>query len=194
MLRPFAAASQALGKGIGPSRTLPDLRVFAAFDSTSFFSLWYWVLTVVIWTQVCHRTLGVPYDMILRAERLPRIASEVDSIASIAASRLAAIHRLLGIWIAALAGFALAALGVLGLGNGVEPALAGFMLLMPLAIVGLQTWRLALHIDRTGARGAALRRELARRRAWNQTIAFAAITTAAIIALFYHPSAMLLRW
>jgi hypothetical protein len=43
--------------------------VFASFDYTSFFNVWYWVLTIATWTQVCHRTLGVPYDMILRAER-----------------------------------------------------------------------------------------------------------------------------
>ncbi len=168
--------------------------VFAAFDYTSFFNVWYWVLTVATWTQVCHRTLGVPYDMILRAERLPGVAAEVDAVARIAAARVAAVHRALGSVIAAAAGFVLAVLAVLGFVSGIEAALASFLLLMPLSIVLLQTARLALFIDRSDARGPELRRRLARRRAWNQAIAIAATMVAAIVALFHHPAAALLRW
>jgi hypothetical protein len=168
--------------------------VFAAFDYTSFFNVWYWVLTIATWTQVCHRTLGVPYDMILRAERLPSVAAEVDEVARIAAARVAAMHRTVGSLVAATGGFVLAALAVLGFVSGIEAALASFLLLMPLSIVLLQTARLALFIDRNDARGPELRRRLARRRAWNQAIAIAATMVAAIVALFHHPAAALLGW
>jgi di/tricarboxylate transporter len=168
--------------------------VIASLDYTSFFNVWYWVLTIATWTQVCHRTLGVPYDMILRAERLPSVAEEVDSVARIAASRIAAVHRTLGSAIAAAGGFVLAALGVLGILSAVEAALAAFLLLMPLSVVLLQTARLALFIDRTDARGVDLRRRLARRRAWNQAIAIAATMVAVVVALLHHPAAALVRW
>jgi hypothetical protein len=167
--------------------------VFAAFDFKSFFNVWYWVLTVAVWTQVCHRTLGVPYDMILRADRLPSVAAEVDALARIGAARLAAVHRALGVWLAAGAGFTLAALAVLGFSSQLEAARAAFLLLLPLAVVGLQTMRLALRVERTAAQGPPLRRQLARRRAWNQTIAIAAIMAAAVVAISYHPAVALLR-
>lgn len=161
--------------------------VFAALDFKSFFSVWYWVLTVVVWTQVCHRTLGVPYDMILRAERLPPVAAEVETMARAGAGRLAAIHRAIGAWLAGAAGFVLAGLAVLGFSAGIEAAKAAFLLLLPLGLVAVQTVRLALAIERGGATGVALRRALARRRAWNQTIALAAIMAAALAALLHHP-------
>jgi hypothetical protein len=168
--------------------------VFATFDFTSFFSIWYWVLTVATWAQVCHRTLGVPYDMILRAERLPAVAAEVDAMAAIGAARVAAIHRTLGIWLAALVGFVLACLAFLGFVGRIEAAKAAVLLLAPLAIVTLQTARLALHVDASGVRGPDLRRRLARRRAWNQTIAIAANMAAAVTALAHHPGPVVLRW
>lgn len=169
-------------------------RVFAAFDYTSFFSIWYWIFTVAVWTQLCHRTLGVPYDMILRAERLPAIAAEVDQLARIAARRLAAIHRAVGLWVAGIAGFLLAALAVLGFVTWIEPAQATFLFLLPFSLIQLGTVRLALHIDHAELRGDELRRRLARRRAWNQTIAIAATFVTALVAMLHHPSTLLMRW
>lgn len=161
--------------------------MFAVFDYASFQSIWYWVLTIAVWTQICHRTLGVPYDMILRADRLPDVADDVDVLAKVGAARLAAIHRVLGPWLAAVGGFVLAALAVLGVSHHYEVAQAALLLLVPMAFVGLQTLRLGSWIAQTGARGAKLRRALARRRARNQTIAVAAILAAAVIAAIRQP-------
>ncbi len=155
--------------------------MFPFLSSASFFSIWYWALTVLVWTQVIHRTLGVPYDMLLRARRLPEVADEVDLLAGIAARRLAGGYDRLGVPFAALAGFGLSALGALGFVSGVEPALAAFALLLPLALVAVATLRLALEIRRGGATGEALRRKLARRRVWNQVIAAAAILAASVL-------------
>lgn len=191
--RPFAGRAEALGRG-GKRSFGTGAPVFAAFDYTSFFSVWYWALTIAIWTQVCHRTLGVPYDMILRADRLPSVAAEVDQLARIAARRMTAIHRVAGLWMAGLVGFCLSALAVLGFVTWIEPAQATFLLLLPFSIVQLQTVRLALHIDGTGARGDELRRRLAGRRAWNQAIAIAAIIVAAFVGMLHHPATLLMRW
>jgi hypothetical protein len=166
--------------------------LLAALDFQSFFSVWYWVLTVTVWTQICHRTLGVPYDMILRGDRLPDVAANVDAVARITAARLATIHRVAGPWLAAGGGFMLSTLAVLGFSSRVEAAAAAFLLLLPLSVVALQTLRLASWIVRRDVAGAMLRRALARRRAWNQAIAIGAILTAALVAVLRQPG-MLLR-
>jgi hypothetical protein len=161
--------------------------MFQIISTASFFSLWYWVLTVVVWTSVCHRTLGVPYDMLLRAERLPAEAARVEQLAAVHVARATALYHGLGLPLAALAGFVLAALATLGFGSRLELAQAVFVLLFPLALVGLANVRLAIVLERTGATGAELRRRLARRRFWNQVIAILAILAAALAALINDP-------
>lgn len=165
--------------------------MFAFFSFASFYSVWYWVLTVVVWTLACHRTLGVPYDMVLRARRLPDVAQDVDRLATIHAERVAGIYRRSGAVLAAVCGFALAALATLGFWGWIEAAQAAFVLLLPLSAVAFATGRLALALRGSGERGEALRRRLARRRFWNQVIAVLAIFAAAALALLHHPAAVL---
>jgi hypothetical protein len=161
--------------------------LFNAFSMTSFFSIWYWVLIIGIWSAVNHRTLGVPYDMLLRAGRLPEVAARVDVLAEIAAGRLASLRDRLGVPLAALAGFALAVIGGVGFLGGLEVAQAAFALGFPLALVGAATIRLALEVRQSGVRGAELRAMLVRRHRWNQTIGFAAILATALLALAHPP-------
>lgn len=161
--------------------------MFALFRFDSFFNIWYWALTVVVWTAVCQRTLGVPHDMVLRAGRLPEVAARVDVLARIGAERVAGVADGLGPPIAAATGFGLAALAALGFLYGFEAAKAAFLLLFPLAVVGVGAVRLARAVRGGGLEGEPLRRRLARRRAMNQTIAIAAILTAAIAALAHPP-------
>lgn len=157
--------------------------MFQAFSLQSFFNLWYWVLTVVVWTLVCRRTLGVPHDMILRARRLPDVAARVDLLARIGAERIAGLADAFGAPLAAAAGFALAGLGALGFWSGVEAAQAAFFLAAPLALVALGMLRLARHVRQTDLAGETLRRRLARRRAANQVIGTLAMFAAAVAAL-----------
>lgn len=165
--------------------------MFSLFSYDSFFNVWYWVLTIVVWTAVSQRTLGVPHDMLLRAERLPVAAERVDLLAGIAAERLGAIADRAGVPAAAAIGFALAALAALGFLTGIEVAKAAFLLLFPLALVGVGQVRLALQVRRTGLRGAGLRQRLARRRTLNQAIAVIAMLTAALAALGHPPRGLM---
>jgi hypothetical protein len=167
-----------------------ERRLFSLFSFTSFFSIWYWVLTVLVWTLVCYRTLGVPHDMLLRGQRLPEVAERVDLIAGIHAQRIAALADRAGVPAAALMGFALAALGALGFLTGIEAAKASFMLLFPLSLAGAGVLRLALQVRRKGLHGEGLRRRLMRRRTMNQVIATLAILTAAVAALGHPPRAL----
>ena len=161
--------------------------MFDAFILTSFFSIWYWVLTVLVWTWVSHRTLGVPYDMILRAARLPETAVRVDMLAQITAARLAALRERFGVPLAAVTGFVLAALAGMGFLGGLEIAQAAFMLAFPLALVGAATLRLAHNVHHSGASGAELRGMLGRRRGWNQVIGTLAILATTLLALAHPP-------
>lgn len=161
------------------------------FRYESFFSIWYWALTVLVWTLVCQRTLGVPHDMVLRASRLPDVAERVDQLARIGAERQTGIAEAIGAPLAAAAGFGLAALAVIGFWNGVEPAKAVFLLAFPLALVWAGGIRLARQVRRAGLRGEPLRARLTRRRALNQLIAIAAILAAAATALQHPPRLML---
>ena len=165
--------------------------MFQTFSTESFFNIWYWILMVTVWTSLSHRTLGVPYDMILRASRLPEVADRVDLLAAIGAARIAALRERIGMPAAAVAGFSLAVLGVLGFGSGLEFAKAAFLLFFPLALVGAASLRLALDVQRSGLQGRALRRRLARRRIWNQAIGCAAILAAALAALAHPPRGLL---
>jgi len=161
--------------------------LFKFFAAASFASLWYWVLHVVIWTLACSRTLGVPHDMLLRARSDPATAERVDVLARLACERIGGIHDRVGVPLAAVAGFLLAATGALGFGSGIETAQAAFAILLPLAVVSYSKLRLALAVRRKAMAGPELVLALARRRVWHQFIAICAMLAAAAVAMILHP-------
>ncbi len=161
--------------------------MFVLLDFKSFYSVWYWVLTVILWTAVCHRTLGVPHDMVLRARRVPEVAARVETLARLHAGRTAGLFDAAGVQVAALVGFGLAGLAALGFWSGLEAAKAAFMLAGPLALVLAGEVRLARRLRAERLSGAALLRQLARRRSVNQGIAALAMLGAAVAAVGHAP-------
>ncbi|TPE53826.1 hypothetical protein [Amaricoccus solimangrovi] len=157
------------------------------FDTASFLSVWYWALTVLVWTLVTWRVLGVPHDMLLRAARLPEVSARVDTLAHIAAERIEGVAGAAGIALATLAGFCLAVLAVLGFLFQVELARALTPLALPLCLIGATTARLAIRVRAADLRGEPLRRLLSRHRAWNQTVAVLAMFAAALLAALQQP-------
>jgi hypothetical protein len=167
------------------------VNLYSMMRFDSFFNVWYWVATTVIWVLVCWRTLGVPHSVVLAAARDDAAAAdEAAAIALHSARRLEALRHGLAPVLAALAGFGLAVLAVLGFGLGVEVALAAFMLLFPLALVGLATLGLARDVARGELRGGALWRGLGRRRMWNQIVAVLSMLAAAIAGILHYAAAM----
>ena len=163
--------------------------VFQVFGTASFQSLWYWVLSVTVWT---HRLPPHPRRALrhgaARRAGCRRWRRGWTTLAHIAADRVGGIHDRFGVPIAALAGFALAgALRASASCTGIELAQAAFMLAFPLTVVGYSTLRLALAVRRKGTRGAELRQILARRRLWHQAIAILALLAAALVGLAMHP-------
>ena len=154
----------------------------------SFQSIWYWALSALVWTLVSQRALGVPLDMLLRAARLPEVQARVETLAHIAAERVRAVTGAAGPLLAALAGFCLATLAVLGFVYRIELARALAPLAFPLALVAANTARLAARLGAEDLRGEPLRRALARHRAWNQCIAILALFAQALLAATTPPA------
>ena len=124
--------------------------------------------------------------MLHRARTTPTIAGRVDVLARLSAARIGGVHDLLGVPIAAVAGFILAALFVIGFGLGIEMMQAALLILLPLAIICYSKLRLALAVRRRGLGGAELVLALARRRVWHQFIAVLAMFLAIALAIVRH--------
>jgi hypothetical protein len=152
----------------------------------SFQSPWYWLLHLTVWTFVCLRTLGVPYDMLLRAGRLPEVAARVDLLAHLASERIGGVVDACGAPLAAATGFLLAALAGLGFWTGIEAAQAVFFLAAPLAAVGYSSVRLALRIRQSRLVGPDLVLALGWRRICHQAIAILAMLGAVTAAALLH--------
>lgn len=166
--------------------------MFHFYGSASLGSLWYWVLSILVWSYVCNRTLGVPHGMVRRAGREPELADRVDLLALIMAERIGEIHDRAGVLVAGMTGFALAVIGFVGFVLQVEFAKAVFLLAFPLTIVAYSTLRLALYVRAVRLNGAHLRRLLVTRRFWHTVVAVSALMIAASLAVIEHP-ALLVR-
>lgn len=161
--------------------------MFTIFGTASFQNIWYWAFSVLAWTVATQRTLGVPYDMLLRAKHDPDEVPRVEWLAHHAAERVNAVYGRAGTAIAAAVGFLLAGLFVFGFFSRYEIARAAFVLALPLAMIGYSTLRLALSVEKHDLRGNGLVTVLARRRFWHQVVAVLAILNALVTALAFHP-------
>ena len=162
-----------------------------AFSTASFQSLWYWIFSVTAWIVVVNRPMGVPYGLVLRAQRDNKAAAHVDDLGRISAERLSAFHDRSGVATSALMGFVLACLLILGVVTRIELARAALALLFPISIVGYSNLRLALAVKRKRMQGADLRRSLTKRWFWHSLIAGAAMFAAAGLAVRDHPRLLL---
>ncbi len=156
-------------------------------DTTSFWSLWYWILTVVTWSMTSHWTIGVPYDAVVRADKQGGVfVDHLEALVDINVHRLLYYFERGGAYFAGFLGFVLAALATLGIYLGSEVAFALLMLLAPLSLVMLFSIRFAFRVRREGWCGAELRKRLRWRRFWNQMIGTLAISASASVAVWFH--------
>jgi hypothetical protein len=156
--------------------------LFPLIDLRAFSSVWYWVLMLVLWGQATDRVLGVPWVMIADARRAgtPEAAAAVADQLRPALWRLSAATRRSLLAQAAIAGFALSLLAVLGFVYGLELAQALFGLVAPLGLVTLIGYRLARRILDTGLSGDALLSAMAGAHGTTTGIAILAIGASAI--------------
>ncbi len=157
---------------------------FSLIEMTSFWSIWYWVITVVAWSMTSHWTLGVPHDIVMLARKYGgAIEDNCTTLAHINAQRLIYYFDKGGVYLLGIMTFILASIATVGFYGGVEFAQALFMLLAPLSIPMGLTVRLAYLVEREQLAGEALLQVLRRQRLWNQIIGFVAITITMVVAV-----------
>lgn len=156
-------------------------------DLKSFWSVWYWIFSVVTWSMLSHWTLGVPFDMLIRAERKGGVFAEhCDALIEINMARLIYYFDLGGVYMAGFVGFILSALATLGFMLRVEIFLAIFVLAFPTMIITAFGVRFAYIARDAGWQGAQLRQKLRWRRTWNQVIGMIATVFASAIAVWSY--------
>lgn len=135
---------------------------FDMVAARSFSSIWYWLALVALWWAVSARVLGVPYDMVQRAERLRGQAElDLDVMVRIYCDRII-LHTAGagGICAVAIGSALLGCMAVLGFRYGIELAQAAFLLSFPAASVGLLGAIAARRIRGEGSTGEDLRRRM----------------------------------
>ncbi|MEM8868863.1 MAG: hypothetical protein AAGE38_00565 [Pseudomonadota bacterium] len=153
----------------------------------SFWTIWFWLLHVVAWSMASHFTLGVPFDMVIEANRendeQGPYARATEALILAQVFRFNALFKRYGAVLVGFTAFLLAVLVTLGTLGGSEFARAVFTLMLPLTLIYVFTIRFAARIDRDGLRGAGLRKALGRQRLLNQLIGVLGISLAVILAV-----------
>lgn len=156
-------------------------------DLRSFSNLWYWIALAVMWSTASHWILGVPFDMVHRARKNGgQSAEDLEDLVRINVNRMLYVVQMAGLWILAIACFVLSSLATLGFGLDVEFAQAVFLLLFPMATVGLVNLATARSIRMNEPQGDALYRRLATCRFAIQIIGMISIFVTAMWGMYQN--------
>jgi hypothetical protein len=162
-------------------------------DMRSFSNLWYWIMLAVQWSIVSHWVIGVPQDMIQRAQRESGEAlQDLEDIVRINANRLLHLVDSGALILVGLACFWLSVVAVLAFYYQVEFAQALFFLLSPLTVVLWASVRTARLIVSAEGKGAALFRRLTIHRRVVQVIGMLSIAITAFYGTWQNFSASIL--
>ncbi len=161
--------------------------IYEMIELRSFSNLWYWISLAVLWSSASHWILGVPYDMVYRAQRKGGQAEQdLEDIARVNVNRLMYISEVSGPWLVALSCFLLSGLAMLGFVYLLEIAQAVFLLAFPMAVVGVISYFTARRIAREGATGEALRKRLAFCRLYIQFVGVISIVVTAFWGMYQN--------
>lgn len=162
------------------------LTISELIDTRSFSSMWYWITLAVFWSMLSHYVVGVPYDMIQRAQRSddPQARLDLERLSLITARRLAQIGAAAGVIVAGIAGFVLSILFLLGFFYGVELCQAIFLLAFPFCFVSILSIRTAREIIDKEPTGTDLTDGLKRHRLFTQLIGVLSIFITAFFGIW----------
>ncbi|WP_291726945.1 component of SufBCD complex [Leisingera sp. F5] len=161
--------------------------IYEMIELRSFSNLWYWIALAVLWSTASHWILGVPYDMVQRAQRNGGQAErDLEDIVRVNVNRLLYIAEVSGPWMVALSCFVMSGLAVLGFVFLLEIAQAVFLLVFPMAVVGLISFLTARRISQEGARGEVLRKRLAFCRLYVQVVGVISIVVTAFWGMYQN--------
>ena len=149
----------------------------------SFGSVWFWIMLGFSWSMTCHWTLGVPYDVLVRADQKGGdFATYAADLARLNIERTVYVFGRGGAFITAMIFFVLAVIGTFGFFYDYELAQAIFVMLAPLALVTFLNTRLAFQLHRDAPDGPEICKALVGRRFWNQVIGLLSVVIAAALA------------
>lgn len=109
--------------------------IWNLIDTGSFSNLWFWLFLGVLWSHVMHAPMGVPVDLVRRAQAGdPRATADLQALSGV---QIAQADRMAGLapWRAGGWAFVLALLLGLAVPHGSELAQAGLAVAAPLALV-----------------------------------------------------------
>lgn len=161
--------------------------VTEVIDMRSFSNLWYWIALAVVWSTASHFVIGVPFDLVLRAERGSDGAqADLRDLVRVNANRLLTISEVSGLWITGFASAILSALAVSGFMYRFEFSQAVFLLVLPLTLVGYLSTRTARRLSVPGLDDMDLRRGLRRHRVIVQGIGMLSILVTAMWGMYQN--------
>jgi len=156
------------------------------FDS--FWSFWFWILHVVTWSMASHFTMGVPYDLVIQANREEAedgpYQHAAEAMINAQIFRFTAMWRRHALLLTGFSAFLISMLATLGTLGRLEFARALLTILGPLTLLYVLTIRKALKMERWALTGAPLRRAIWRQRFVNQLVGLLAIIMAVILAIY----------
>ncbi|WP_343078995.1 component of SufBCD complex [Ostreiculturibacter nitratireducens] len=162
-------------------------QVFELIDMRSFSNLWYWIVLATVWSSASHWTLGVPYDMILRARRRGgQFEEDLVSIVKVNVNRIVHVSSQSGVTLVAGGSFAMTTLGLLGFLYRIEFCQAIFLILFPMTFVAWLSIKAANRIHETSPEGEDLRKVLLRHRLYVQVIGMASIFVTAFWGMYQN--------
>lgn len=161
--------------------------IFEVIDLRSFSNLWFWLALAVLWSTVSHFVIGVPHDLIRRAEREGGTAmTDVEALAHIYTRRLLFIVRTGGIILLAFVCFLVTGLVLLAVAYDVEFAQAVLCMVLPMLVVSALTLRTCLMIEAGDLRGEELTRCLRRHRITVQTVGMFALFFTGMFGMYQN--------
>lgn len=161
--------------------------VFEVIDMRSFSNLWYWIALAVVWSTASHWVLGVPFDMVQRAQRHGEQAeADLEQLVRINCNRLLYIGQVSGLLIMAFVSALVTALIIMGFWYNVEFAQALFFFVFPLSIIGLLSISTARRITSEDASGTLLQKRLTRHRLYTQIIGMLSVFVTSMWGMYQN--------
>jgi hypothetical protein len=161
--------------------------IFEVIDMRSFSNLWFWIALAVMWSSTSHYVIGVPHDLIRRADREGGQAmADVDALAHVYTRRTLFIARQSGLVLAAFLSFLTTGLVVLATAYAFEFAQAVLCLLLPMLVVGWLTLRTCLAIESDDLRDEALLHRLRRHRVTVQAVGMVALLVTGMFGMYQN--------
>ncbi|WP_086053179.1 hypothetical protein [Pseudoruegeria sp. SK021] len=162
------------------------LTIFDLIEFRAFSSFWYWVVVGLIWVRTITVPLGIPVDLIRRAEAgHAQAQDDLETSVAMILRRRTGAGAVGGAWQVGGWAFVLTALIILAIGYGIEVAQALLLLALPLALVAATTAATARRILAAGASGSDLRQRLFGLKLRVQAIGLTAVFLSAVWGMYY---------